>query len=45
MLTESRFVYSTAQQMADAAAGPILVSVVQLGTHAQSRAAEIVVQD
>jgi FtsP/CotA-like multicopper oxidase with cupredoxin domain len=35
------YIYTAAQQAADGWAGPLVIRVSQLGTHASSRAAEI----
>ena len=40
---EPRFVYGAAEQAADGATGPVTASIVQLGTSAVSRAAQIVI--
>jgi hypothetical protein len=41
-LNEPRFTYTAEQQAADGAEGPLQIEVVQIGTHAQSRAAILV---
>lgn len=43
-LAQPSYIYTAVEQAADGAAGAIAISVLQIGTHAQSRAAEIVVQ-
>ncbi|GAA4809300.1 hypothetical protein GCM10023232_00360 [Sphingosinicella ginsenosidimutans] len=43
ILTAPSFLYSAADQAGDGAAGPIVFSVIQIGTYAASRPAEIMV--